>query len=95
MLGWYIETERLLTMESRIITLSPYWFGSRPGELGPKKVWGTLGIGPEFSLKALAPRRETGRSSSLVAGKMERVDCRGGRVGTSESKKLKLKVGDF
>ena len=52
-------------------------------------------MGIVFVLKSLALWRETGRSSSLVAGNMERVDCRAGRVGISGSKKLKLKVGDF
>jgi hypothetical protein len=63
----------LLTIESRITTPSPNWFGSRPGDLGPKKFRGISGIVPGLSLKALLPRRESGWSSSLVAGNMERV----------------------
>lgn len=47
--------------------------------------------------KFLAERREAGRSSSAVAGNMERDDCRAPRdagLAGSVSKKLKLKVGD-
>ena len=52
-------------------------------------------MGTEFSLKPFALRRETGRSSSLVTGNIERADCLAARGGSSGmSKKLKLKVGD-
>ena len=55
-------------------------------------------MGTGSSWKLLALRRETGRSSSLVAGNMERVECRAPRdgiFGGSGSKKLKLKVDDL
>jgi hypothetical protein len=46
-------------------------------------------------LKPFALRRETGRSSSFVAGNIERIGCLAAREDISGSpKKLKLKVGD-
>ena len=62
--------------------------------MGPNNVWESLGLGTEVSLKPLAPPWKI-RRSSLVAGKREGVGSFEGRVGTSESKKLKFKVGDF
>jgi hypothetical protein len=66
-------------MEARIITFSPYRFGSRLGDMGPNKLWRKFGLGTEVSLKPLAPPREV-RPSSLVAGKRWGVGSFDGRV---------------
>jgi hypothetical protein len=52
-------------------------------------------MGTEVSWKDFVLWRETGRSPSAEAGNMDRVDWREGRVGSSGSEKLKLKVCGF
>ena len=81
----------MLATELRMMSFSPYWLGSRPGDLGPRKFWGIFGTGMKDSML----RRSFELSSPFIDGNMERFDSREGRVGTSGSKKLKLNVGDF